>query len=52
MAADGDTARLAPGPWDGWADREHDIVNVERAAMLAAGDDAVPPSMLRLAGLA
>jgi glyoxylase-like metal-dependent hydrolase (beta-lactamase superfamily II) len=52
VAADGDTARLASGPWDGWADREHDIVNVERAAMLAAGDDAVPPSMLRLAGLA
>jgi hypothetical protein len=26
-------------------------VNVERAAMLARGDDSVPPSMLRLAGL-
>jgi glyoxylase-like metal-dependent hydrolase (beta-lactamase superfamily II) len=52
VAADGDPTRLADGPWDGWADREHDAVNVERAAMLAAGDDDVPPSMLRLAGLA
>ena len=40
------------GPWEAWTDRDHDVVNVERAAMLAAGDDGVPPSMLRLAGLA
>ena len=40
------------GPWTAWTDRDHDVVNVERAAMLAAGDDGVPPSMLRLAGLA
>lgn len=52
VAAAGDPSRLPPGPWDRWADREHDAVNVERAAMLAAGDDGVPPSMLRLAGLA
>ena len=52
VAAGGDPARLGAGPWDGGADREHDAVNVERAAMLAAGDDDVPPSMLRLAGLA
>jgi cyclase len=52
VAADGDPAQLGAGPWDGWADREHDAVNIERAAMLAAGDEAVPPSMLRLAGLA
>ncbi len=52
VAAAGDPARLAAGPWDDWADRDHDVVNVERAAMLAAGDDGVPPSMLRLAGLA
>ena len=38
---------------DGWTDREHDAVNVERAALLAAGEvDGVPPSMLRLAGQA
>jgi cyclase len=52
VAARGDAGRLGPGPWDGWRDREHDVVNVERAALLADGDDAVPPSMLRLAGLA
>jgi glyoxylase-like metal-dependent hydrolase (beta-lactamase superfamily II) len=52
VAAGGDPARLGRGPWDTWADREHDEVNVERAALLAAGDDAVPTSMLRLAGIA
>jgi cyclase len=50
--AGGDPAAIGAGPWDAWADRDHDAVNVERAALLAAGDDdAVPPSMLRLAGL-
>jgi cyclase len=49
--ADGDPSRLGPGPWDDWADRHLDVVNVERAAMLAAGDRSVPPSMLRLLGL-
>ena len=52
VAASGDPARIGHGPWDDWADREHDVVNVERAALLAAGEDTVPPSMLRLAGLA
>jgi hypothetical protein len=52
VAAAGDPAAIGPGPWDGWADREHDAVNVERAALLAAGDDTVPTAMLRLAGLA
>ncbi|HZA78076.1 MAG TPA: hypothetical protein VE623_16960 [Acidimicrobiales bacterium] len=52
VAAHGDVARLGRGPWDDWSDREHDVVNVERAALLSDGEDAVPPSMLRLAGLA
>ena len=52
VAAAGDPARIGPGPWDEWADRSHDEVNVERAARLAAGDDGVPEAMLRLAGLA
>ena len=43
---------LPPGPWDGWTDRHLDEVNVERARMLTAGDRSVPPSMLRLLGLA
>ena len=51
--AEGDPGRIGPGPWEDWSDREHDVVNVERAALVAAGDvDAVPASMLRLAGLA
>jgi cyclase len=50
--AEGDPAALPPGPWDDWPDRHFDAVNVERAAMLAAGDDGVPPTMLRLLGLA
>jgi cyclase len=50
--ADGDPRRIRTGPWDGWTGRGWDPVNVERAAMLAAGDTSVPPSMLRAAGLA
>jgi glyoxylase-like metal-dependent hydrolase (beta-lactamase superfamily II) len=49
--ADGDPSRLANGPWDGWTDRHLDAVNVERAALLAAGDRSVPPSFMRLLGL-
>lgn len=50
--AAGDPAAIPPGPWDAWPGREWDEVNVERAAMLAAGDATIPPSMLRAAGLA
>jgi len=52
VAAEGDVARLAPGPWERWAGREWDVVNVERAAMLAAGDPTPPPTLLRRLGLA
>lgn len=51
VAADGDLARLAPGPWSGWSGREWDEVNVERAALLARGEDAPPQSLLRRLGL-
>lgn len=51
VAAKGDPGAIPPGPWDRWTNREHDVVNVERAAMLARGDTDVPPSMLRAAGL-
>ena len=51
VTADGDPARIATGPWDRWRGREHDAVNVERAAMLARGDDGIPPSLLRRLGL-
>jgi cyclase len=52
IEADGDPARITPGPWDGWADRRFDAVNVERAAMMSAGIDDVPQSMFALLGLA
>ncbi len=52
VTADGDPARIPAGPWDAWRQREHDEINVERAAMLARGDTSIPPSMLRAAGLA
>jgi hypothetical protein len=48
----GDPAAIPAGPWDRWTNRELDEVNVERAAMLSRGEDGVPVSMLRLAGLA
>ena len=52
VEAEGDPSAIPAGPWDEWTDRHLDAVNVERAAMLAAGDHSVPPSMLRAIGLA
>lgn len=51
VEAAGDPGAIPSGPWDDWADRHLDEVNVERAAMLARGDQGIPPSMLRLLGL-
>lgn len=51
VEADGDPEAIPSGPWDDWADRDLDAVNVERAAMLARGDHAVPPTMLARLGL-
>jgi len=50
--ARGETKLIPSGPWDDWTDRHLDEINVERAAMLADGDTSVPPSMLRLVGMA
>ena len=52
VEAEGDPAGIPEGPWDEWSDRHLDAINIERAAMLASGDDSVPPSMLRAIGLA
>jgi len=43
---------IPAGPWDSWIERERDEVNIERAAMLAAGEPptTMPPTMLRLLG--
>jgi cyclase len=51
VSARGDVGALPPGPWDGWIDRDRDAINVERAALLAQGDDSLPPSMLEAMGL-
>jgi cyclase len=48
--AEGDPKRMQPGPWDGWAARHLDVINVERAYLLAQGEEGVPPSMLRAIG--
>ncbi len=48
----GDVHAIPPGPWDTWLERERDVINVERAAMLARGDDEIPVSMLEAMGLA
>jgi cyclase len=44
---------IPPGPWDSWIERDRDEVNIERAAMLAAGEPptSLPPTMLRQLGL-
>jgi cyclase len=51
VAAGGDVARIPPGPWDRWLEREpRDAINVERAALLAEGRDELPPAMLKAIG--
>jgi glyoxylase-like metal-dependent hydrolase (beta-lactamase superfamily II) len=42
---------LPSGPWDHWDRRDYDPVNWERAAMVARGEDEMPPSMARMLGL-
>jgi cyclase len=49
--AHGDVAGIPAGPWDTWTERSRDAINVERAAMLARGEDDLPPSMLAAMGL-
>lgn len=51
IEADGDASRLRPGPWDQWADRRFDHVNVERAAQMRRGIDEIPQAMFALLGL-
>jgi cyclase len=50
VEAKGNPDAIAQGPWQGWSDRELDAINVERAHLLARGEDRVPPSMLRVVG--
>ena len=50
LAANGDPAALGSGPWDQWADRQLDAINLERAARFARGDRGVPQAMLEAIG--
>lgn len=50
-AAQGDVDALESGPWEAWADREFDAVNIERAHRLANHDDRIPQAMFELLGL-
>jgi glyoxylase-like metal-dependent hydrolase (beta-lactamase superfamily II) len=50
--AAGDPSAIPPGPWDRWRDRHLDAINVERAHLLAQGEDRIPSSMLRAIGSA
>ncbi len=52
VAAEGNPNAIGSGPWDDWADRHFDEINVERAAMLSAGDRSPPPTLLRRLGAA
>jgi cyclase len=50
VAADGDPSRIGKGPWDDWSARENDAINVERAALLARGEDTIPSALLERLG--
>jgi cyclase len=51
VAAAGDEHAIPPGPWDRWLERDRDAINVQRAALLAKGEDVMPPAMLKAIGL-
>ena len=51
VAAEGDPAKLGEGPWREWSGQEYHAINVERAALLAAGNPEPPASLLHLLGV-
>lgn len=51
VAAAGSVAAMPDGDWTSWTNQRFHPANVERAAMLAAGDPNPPPSILRLMGI-
>lgn len=52
VAAEGDPSKLGDGPWREWSGQEYHAINIERAALLAAGNPEPPASLLRLLGAA
>jgi cyclase len=49
--AKGDPSALGDGPWSDWSGQEYHAINIERAALLAQGNDEPPASLLRLLGV-
>jgi cyclase len=51
--AEGRESAIPAGPWDGWPERDpRDAINIERAALVAKGQDEMPRAMLRAMGFA
>jgi cyclase len=49
--AHGEESSIPSGPWDAWPEREpRDAINIERAQLLARGEDIIPPAMMRALG--
>jgi cyclase len=49
--ARGEQPAIPAGPWDAWPERDpRDAINIERAALLAKGEDAMPKAMLKAMG--
>jgi cyclase len=49
--ARGEEPAIPAGPWDSWPERDpRDAINIERAELLARGDDVMPQAMLRAMG--
>lgn len=49
--ARGEESAIPGGPWDTWLERDpRDRINIERAQLLARGEDVIPPAMLRALG--
>jgi cyclase len=51
VAAAGGGPPIPAGPWDAWIERERDVINVQRAELLARGENIIPPAMLEAMGM-
>ncbi len=50
-SAKGSPSAMPAGPWDHWTDPHYTPINIERAAMLDAGDPSPPPTLRALLGM-
>jgi glyoxylase-like metal-dependent hydrolase (beta-lactamase superfamily II) len=51
VAEAGSAAGMPDGEWSDWGNQRFHLANIERAALLLAGDTSPPPSILRLMGI-